>query len=55
MEFVYFLNNPKNLDPSVKTYLDLWDCLGRENLYHGKFHRTDLVICSNSKREIPVL
>ena len=24
----FFQNNPKNLDPSYKTYLDLWDCLG---------------------------
>ena len=22
-----FQNNPKNLDPSYKTDLDLWDCL----------------------------
>ena len=27
--FVSFQNNPKNLDPSYKTDLDLWDCLGR--------------------------
>ena len=24
-----FPNNPKNLDPSFKMDLDLWDCLGR--------------------------
>ena len=24
-----FQNNPKNLDLSYKTDLDLWDCLGR--------------------------
>ena len=24
-----FQNNAKNLDPSYKTDLDLWDCLGR--------------------------
>ena len=24
-----FQNNPKNLDPSNKMDLDLWDCLGR--------------------------
>ena len=23
-----FQNNPKDLDPSYKTDLDLWDCLG---------------------------
>ena len=28
-EFFSFLNNPKNLDPSYKMDLDLWDCLGR--------------------------
>ena len=29
--FFSFQNNPKNLDPSYKTDLDLWDCLGRVN------------------------
>ena len=27
-----FQNNPKNLDPSYKTDLDFWDCLGRVKL-----------------------
>ena len=27
-----FLNNPKDLDPSYKMDLDLWDCFGRKNL-----------------------
>ena len=27
-----FQNNPKDLDPSCKTDLDLLDCLGRVNL-----------------------
>ena len=27
-----FQNNPKNLDPSCKMDLDLWDCLGRLKL-----------------------
>ena len=27
-EFFSFQNNPKNLDPSYKMDLDLWDCLG---------------------------
>ena len=26
MEFFSFQNNPKDLDPSYKTDLDLWDC-----------------------------
>ena len=28
-ELFSFKNNPKNLDPSYKMDLDLWDCLGR--------------------------
>ena len=36
-EFYSFLNSPKNLDPSYKTDLDLWDCLGR----------VKLVLCQN--------
>ena len=28
-EFFSFQNNPKDLDQSCKTDLDLWDCLGR--------------------------
>ena len=31
-EFYSFLNSPKNLDPSYKTDLDHWDCLGRVKL-----------------------
>ena len=27
-----FQNNPKDLDPSYKMDLDLWDCLGRVKL-----------------------
>ena len=27
--FFPFQNNPKNLEPSYKMVLDLWDCLGR--------------------------
>ena len=29
----FFQNNPKNLDPSCKMDLDLWDCLGKVNNY----------------------
>ena len=36
MEFFFFQNNPKDLDLSCKTDLDLWDCLGRVNLYYSK-------------------
>ena len=31
-DFFSFQNNPKDLDPSCKTDLDLWDCLGRVKL-----------------------
>ena len=31
-EFFFFQNNPKDLDPSCKTDLELLDCLGRVNL-----------------------
>ena len=30
--FFFFQNNPKDLDPSCKMDLDLWDCLGRVKL-----------------------
>ena len=29
IQVLSFLNNPKDLDPSYKTDLDFWDCLGR--------------------------
>ena len=45
-DFFSFLNNPKDLDLSYKTDLDLWDCLGRTKLI-AKFYETDLVICSH--------
>ena len=48
-EFFSFQNNSKNLDPSYKTDLDLWDYLGRVKLVMiAKFHRDYLVICSHS-------
>ena len=28
-----FQNNPKDLDPSFKMDLDLWDCFGRKKLH----------------------
>ena len=31
-DFFSFQNNPKDLDPSCKMDLDLWDCLGRVKL-----------------------
>ena len=45
-----FKYNPKNLDLSYKTYLDLWDCLGRVNLITiSKFYRNAYVVCSHSR------
>ena len=39
-----FQNNPKDLDPSCKMDLDLWDCLGMGKIgIIARFHRTDLV------------
>ena len=41
----FFQNNSKDLDPSSKTDLDLWDCLGTVKIgIIAKFHRTDLII-----------
>ena len=46
-EFVYFLNNPKNLDPSYKMDLDLWDCLNNpKNLDPSYKMDLDLWDCS---------
>ena len=43
-ELFSFRNNSKNLDPSYKMDLDLWDSLGRVKLvFTAKFHWTDLV------------
>ena len=43
--FFSFQNNPKDLDPSCKTDLDLWDCLGMGKIdIIAKFYRTDLII-----------
>ena len=40
-----FQNNPKDLDPSCKMDLDLWDCLGMGKIGNiARFNRTDLVI-----------
>ena len=46
--FFSLTKNPKNLDPSSRLNLDLQDCLGSVSHIIGKFHRTDLVICSHS-------
>ena len=39
-----FQNNPKDLDPSCKMDLDLWDCLGMGKIgIIARFHRTHLL------------
>ena len=42
-------NNPKNLVPSYKTDLDLWDCLGR--VKSANFHGAGLVFVVILERE----
>ena len=37
-EFFFFLNNPKNLDLSYKTDLDIWDYLGRVKLVLSQYY-----------------
>ena len=46
--FFPFQNNSKNLDPSYKTDLDLWDYLRRLNGIIAQIYRTDIVTCSHS-------
>ena len=42
--FFSFQNNTKDLDPSYKTDLDLWYCLGMGKIgIKARFHRTDLI------------
>ena len=49
-KFFSFQNNPKNLDMSSKTDLDLCNCLGRIKLHiTAKFHGTDLFNCDHSR------
>ena len=50
-----FQNNPKNLDPSYKTDLDLGMVMKGQTGIKAKFHRTDLVICSHCREREPRL
>ena len=52
-----FQNNPKDLDPSCKVDLDLWDCLGQVKTgIIAKFHRTKFIYLKSFYRdETPVL
>ena len=44
MGFFSFQNNTEDLDPSYKTDLDLWYCLGMGKIgIKARFHRTDLI------------
>ena len=38
-----FLNNPKDLDPSDKTDLDIWDCFGRKTTPSYKRRNTVII------------
>ena len=40
--FFSFQNKPKDLDPSYKRDLDLWDCLGRVKLDYSKISQDGL-------------
>ena len=56
--FFFLPKQSQNLDPSDKTDLDVWDCLGRVKLLFtiiAKFHRTDSVIWSHSRQGKPHL
>ena len=50
IEFIPFQNNSINLDLSYRTLFRK----GKTSII-AKFHRTDLVICSHSRGENPVL
>ena len=57
-DFSSFQNNPKNLDPSYKMDLDLWDCLERVKLMYliiSKIHRTVSITCGHLERGKPYL
>ena len=45
MDLFSFQNNSRNLDPTYKMDLDLWDCLGRVRLVL----RNDILISRHSK------
>ena len=47
--FFPFQNNPKDLDSSYKTDLDLWNCLGRVKLVIQQNYGIDLVCCNHSR------
>ena len=53
MKFCYipilpFLNNPKDLDPSYKMDLDLWDCLGRKKTLSYNQRNTVVIMMINA-------
>ena len=48
-QFFSFQNNPRNLDPSYKMDLDLWDCLGRVKLILQQNFSELILICSHSR------
>ena len=55
-EFFCFQNNRKNIDPSYKTDLDLWDCLRRSKTHIiAKLQRLDLFVVFLERGKNPVL
>ena len=54
-ELFSFQNNPKNLDLSCKTDLDLWNCLGRIKLLSQQNYIGLIVIRSHSREGKPHL
>ena len=54
-EFLIFQNNPKNLDPSYDGSRSLGMFRKVKTPILAKFHRTDSVICCNSREATPVL
>ena len=44
MSYTFPLNNPKNLDPSHKMDLDIWDCFGRKKQKPLSYNRRNTVL-----------
>ena len=48
--FFPFQNNPKYLDPSYKTDLDIWDCFGKGKTdLKAKLHKINLDVWGHSR------
>ena len=49
MEVFPFKTNPKNLDPSYKMDLDIWDCFGRETHLVARFRKAGQDVWTHSR------